>query len=291
MSEKAQPRALAIPEIVTSILHQMDTRTLLAAQRISRTWKDLICNTQSLQEALFLRPSSNGHDLTTRVDNPLLAEAFPSLFRSPDRDNAQGQYISLTDLAWEKDSTTRAMFIRPEASWRRMLTHQPPLYRVGAFQSSCTPFGWGWSQEKAGIPEDGLRMAPLFEYLIDRDPDDWAYGMSIEIFFPSSSPIGLLALEKYKNWREAYGADWAWREMMRQFDLVLQIEGSTTCTSEMDYEEEQEDREKEAKEKGVELPDTDVVVSKRIYECYRELGVKMEGLRMEEYNKGWGMWD
>ena len=55
MSEKAQSRALAISEIVTSILHHMDTRTLLAAQRISRTWNDLIRNTQSLQEALFLR--------------------------------------------------------------------------------------------------------------------------------------------------------------------------------------------------------------------------------------------
>lgn len=291
MSEKAQSRALAISEIVTSILHHMDTRTLLAAQRISRTWNDLIRNTQSLQEALFLRPISNGRDLSTRVDNPLLAEAFPSLFRSKNGgNNAKGQSICLTDLAWQNDPATRVMFVRPEASWRRMLTHQPPLYRVGVFYSSCTAFFWEWSQAKADIPDDGLRMAPLFEYLIDRNPDDWAYGMSIEMFFPSSSSTGLLASEKPKNWREDRGAGWTWKELMGQFDLVLQVIMSTDCMAEMDYQEEKEEREKEAKEKGMELPDTDVDVSERIRECYRELGVRMEGFQMEEYNKGSGAW-
>lgn len=141
----------------------MDTRTLLTTQRISRTWKGLIRNTQSLQEALFLRPISNGHGLGTRVDNPLLAEALPSIFRPKDgRNNAKGQHICLTDLVWEKDPTTRTMFVRPEASWPQILTHQPPLYRVGAFHSSCTPWVWRWSQVKAGIPDDGLRMGPLF---------------------------------------------------------------------------------------------------------------------------------
>lgn len=55
---------------------------------------------------------------------------------------------------------------------------------------------------------------------------------------------------------------------MGQFDLVLQVEGSTDCMSEVDYQEEKE-REEEAKEKGVDLPDTDVVMSERICECYR----------------------
>lgn len=128
-----------------------------------------------------------------------------------------------------------------------MFTHQPPLYRVGAFHSSCTPFCWRWSQ------------------------------VSIEMFPPSSSYTRLLALEKYRNWREDCGADWAWREMMGQFDLVLQVKWSTDCMSEVDYQEEKEERKKEAKGKGVELPDTNVVVSERFCECYRKLGVKMEG--------------
>lgn len=278
----AQTRALAIPEIVTSILDQMDMRTLIAAQRISRTWKDLICTTQSLQETLFLRPISHYLDLTTRVENPLLAEAFPSIF------NTEQDCICLTDLTWEKDPVVREMFIRPEAGWRRMLTHQPPLYRVGTFESCCSPFGWGWSKEKAGVPEDGLRMAPLFEFLIDCDWEDWAYGQSIGVYFLASLPGELLGSTRFKNWNEA---DRAWKEINGQFDLVLAINTSTTCTSEMDYEDQMENSEKDAREKGVVLPDTDFTVWKRICECYRELGLKMDGLKMEKFDEGSGMWD
>ncbi|CAG8887055.1 unnamed protein product [Penicillium egyptiacum] len=278
----AQTRALAIPEIVTSILHQMDMRTLIAAQRISRTWKDLICTTQSLQETLFLRPISHGIDLGSQVENPLLAEAFSSIF------NTEQDCICLTDLTWEKDPAVREMFIRSEASWRRMLTHQPPLYRVGTFETCCSPFGWGWSKKKAGVPEDGLRMAPLFEFLIDRDWEGWAYGQVIEVYFTASLPRGLLESTRLKNWNEV---DQAWKEMNGQFDLVLAINSSTTCTGEMDYEDQMEKREKKAKDKGVVLPDTDLTVWKRICECYRELGLKMDGFKMEKFNEGSGMWD
>ncbi|KAJ5882341.1 uncharacterized protein N7529_001013 [Penicillium soppii] len=288
MPENAQTRALAIPEIVSSILQQMDMRTLITAQKISRTWKDLICNTQSLQETLFFRPISHDYDISARVNNPLLAEAFPSVFPLQDRDNAEEQWISLTDLTWEKNAAVRKMFIRPEASWRRMLTHQPPLYRVGGFESNCTPFGWNWSQKRATVPEDGLRMAPLFEYLMDRLWEDWAYAESIEIFFPASFPAGFL---ESKTFQRLDGADSACKEMMGQFDLVLDTSSSTTCTAEDDYEEAQEEMEKEAKEKGVKLPDTDVTIWKRICECYREFGLEMKGFQMEEYNEGSGAWD
>lgn len=99
----------------------------------------------------------------------------------------------------------------------------------------------------------------------------------------SSSSTGLLVLEKYKNWREDRGADWTWRETMGQFDIVLQVKWSTDCMSEVDYQEEKEEREKEAKGKGVELPDTNVVVSERFCECYRKLGVKVEGFRWRAF--------
>ncbi|KAJ5871828.1 uncharacterized protein N7529_004181 [Penicillium soppii] len=39
--------------------------------------------------------------------------------------------ICLTNLAWEKSSAVREIFIHPEASWRRMLTHQTAFHRVG----------------------------------------------------------------------------------------------------------------------------------------------------------------
>ncbi|KAJ5360315.1 hypothetical protein N7517_009506 [Penicillium concentricum] len=277
----AQTRALGTPEIVASILHQMDMRTLITAQGISRTWKDLICTTQSLQETLFLRPISHDLDLSTRVENPLLAEAFPSIF-----DNEEGD-ICLTDLTWEKNPAVREMFIRPEASWRRMLTHQPPLYRVGTFKSRCSPFGWSWSKKKASVPEGGLRMAPLFEFLIDRSWQAWAYGESIVASFPASLPGGLLRSNSSKSWNEE---ERDWKEMDGQFDLVLEISSSTTCTSEEDYEDGMKEME-EAREKGVVFPDTDLTVWKRICECYQELGLKMDGFKLEKFDEARGMWD
>ncbi|KAJ5512631.1 hypothetical protein N7463_002183 [Penicillium fimorum] len=176
----AQTWALMIPEIVTSILHQMDMRTLITAQRISRTWKDLICTTQSLQETLFLRPINRDLDLSASVVNPLLAEAFPSIFSTEKGD------ICLMGLTWEKHPAVREMFIRPEASWRCMLTHQPPVYRC-------------WTKKKAVVPADGLRMAPLFGFLIDRGWHDWAYAESIQASFPASLPDGLLKPNRSKN--------------------------------------------------------------------------------------------
>ncbi|KAJ5510971.1 hypothetical protein N7453_003074 [Penicillium expansum] len=106
----ARTRALAIPEIVTSILHQMDIRTLSTAQRISRTWKDLICTTLSLQKILSPRPISHELGLSTRVENPLLAETFPSILNTEEKD------ICMTGLIWEKYLAVREMFIRPKAS-------------------------------------------------------------------------------------------------------------------------------------------------------------------------------
>ncbi|KAJ5836514.1 hypothetical protein N7447_002540 [Penicillium robsamsonii] len=277
----AQTRALAIPEIVTSILHQMDMRTLITAQRVSHTWKDLICTTQSLQETLFLRPISHGRDLGAPVENPLLAEAFPSIF------STEGGDICLIDLTWEKHPAVREMFIRPEASWRRMLTHQPPLYRVGIFESSRSPFGWCWTKKKAIIPGDVLRMAPLFEFLIDRGWYDWAYGESIKASFTASLCAGL-KMNRLRNWDEA---ERTWKEMNGQFDLVLEICQSTTCTSEEDYEDGMEKMEKEAREKGEVLPDSDLTVWKRICESYRALGLKLDGFKMEKFDEESGMWD
>lgn len=293
MSENAEARALAIPEIVTLILGQMDMRTLLIAQRTCQKWKDLICNTKSLQENLFLQPIRHDHNPSTRVNNPLLAENFPSIYGSQSwgHDNKEHMF-RLTDLPWEKESAVREMFIRPEASWRRMLTHQPPLYRAGTFEFGCGCFGWNWIQEKALVPEDGLRMAPLFEFLIDRDWEDWAFRTLTEIYFPASrahTPAGEIPNPDENN-------DWssvnpAREEMMKQFDIVLEISGTSTCTEQEDWEEEQELERAKAEEEGVELPDTNLTIWKRISECYLKMGLKMSGFQTDAYGSKSGMWD
>lgn len=292
MLDEAQSRALAIPEIVTSIFRQMDMRTLLIAQRVCQKWRDLVCITKSLQQDLFLQPIGHGHELSDRVDNPLLAEAFPSVFGSRLREReSKGSLFGLTDLHWEKNSAVQEMFIRPEASWRRMLTHQPPLYHVGTFQSYCHPFGWGWTQSRANFTEDGLRMAPLFEFLIDRHWPAWS-GVCIEIYHPDSAPKNSAAgAFEPKLYDDQSSGDQAREDMINQFDLVLEVRKISACTDEYDWEEEREDREKKAREQGVELPDIDSTVWKRISECYLKLGMVMAGFEMEVYHKVSGMWD
>ncbi|KAJ5937332.1 hypothetical protein N7454_004632 [Penicillium verhagenii] len=244
MSNNAQIRALAIPEIVTSILHELDMRTLLGAQRINSVWRHLICNSKSLQETLFLRPIRHEARDNTRVKNPLLAESFPSLFPTHILGHGNGQNIKLTDLPWEKDPVSREIFLRPEASWRRMLTHQPPIYKVGGYEYSCTPFSWGWSQEMADFSDDGLRTSSLFEYVVDRSPNMWVFE-TLNIFYPSAFPPGFVeSLRHVMPWKEPQV------DMMGQFDIVFFSIYSTTCTSEEDYEEAQEEMEREAREKG-----------------------------------------
>ncbi|KAJ5096927.1 hypothetical protein N7456_007648 [Penicillium angulare] len=281
MAQSSQTRAFVIPEIVTLILQQMDMRTLMTAQRISRGWKDLICNSQSLQEKLFFQPISHDHDQSPRVGNPLLLEAFPSAFHSD-------EFFTLEDLAWEKQAGVREMFFRPEASWRRMLTHQPPLYRVGTFSSSANPWSYSWSQERAIIPKDGLRMAPLFEFLIDHSEQDWAFDMAIEVLYPVPSPASFHEPDRSISGNSMMGAQ---QKMMKHFDLVLQFSSSSTCTAEQDYEEWEEERQKKAREDGVELEDTNVDIWKRISEYYSKLGSEMAGFQTQQYDSGWGMWD
>ncbi|KAJ5930603.1 hypothetical protein N7466_006096 [Penicillium verhagenii] len=285
MSNDAQIRALAIPEIVTSILHELDMRTLLAAQRINSVWRNLICNSKSLQETLFFRPIRHEAHDNTRVKNPLLAESFPSLFPTHVLGDGNGQNIKLIDLPWEKNSAFREIFLRPEASWRRMLTHQPPIYKVGGYEYSFSPFLWGWSQAMADFSDDGLRMSSLFEYVVDRSPDIWVFE-TLSIFYPSTFPPGFVeSLRHVRRWKEPQV------EMMGQFDIVFFTFCGMSCTSEEDYEEAREEMEREAREKGIELPDTDTSVAERIWEYYRKTGAKMRGLEMKKYCEEEGAWD
>lgn len=123
-------------------------------------------------------------------------------------------------------------------------------------------------------------MAPLFKFLIDRHWQDWAYGESIKVDFPAPLPTALKS-NKFKNWNEA---DRPWKQMNGQFDPVLEISSSTTCTSGIDYEDCMEKRDKEARDKGEVLPDTDLTVWKRDCEFYRGLGLEIDGFKMEKFD-------
>ncbi|KAH8886535.1 hypothetical protein GQ53DRAFT_750550 [Thozetella sp. PMI_491] len=156
---------MATPELLECVLLRLDLRTLLtAAQRVCRAWHSLIMTSPSLQKALFFSPvgpaacdASGDYKQVAYQPNPLLQTTFPSWFpRQSDGDVSDGK------PPWIKTESTLKVFLRPEASWRRMLVRQPPPCKLGTVQVHSAQ----WSlYQTVGVKtvRDGIRMRHLFD--------------------------------------------------------------------------------------------------------------------------------
>ncbi|KAF7516431.1 hypothetical protein PCG10_002133 [Penicillium crustosum] len=270
------------PEIVTSILHEMDMRTLIAAQRVCRMWATLIHESLSLQHALFLLPANNKNHTGPRIYNPVLAEAFPSFFprtgniyAKPDSE----EDTNLTSLSFAKNPTKRNMYLRPEASWRRMLTTQPPIHTIGTFSSSSHMLGISWYQEKAARQKDGLRMAMFFELVVSLGPymsDECSISICLGGQWPINAHSTFIPPSPIVD-SDRINADWA--KMLAETDLVLRISSAVSCTDSNGPDDS--DWEKSPNE----------VVCDGIRECYEESGLTLSGLPMEIYGQGEANWN
>ncbi|KAJ5549777.1 hypothetical protein N7535_002281 [Penicillium sp. DV-2018c] len=186
----AQSHALSIPEIFELILLNLDTRTLLTkATRICRTWTQFINSSPALQWALFFRPLDNVLN-KSKIQNPLLAEVFPSIFRHPsaipdddmhdiDSEDESDDYseshlvdVTFTTFDFVRRPHKLDAYMRPEASWRRMLVQQPPVYTLALLRSSLGHGGQHLYHYEVLSTNDhnelsgGLRMEALFEVLV-----------------------------------------------------------------------------------------------------------------------------
>ncbi|OGM49862.1 hypothetical protein ABOM_001476 [Aspergillus bombycis] len=135
--------------ILEAILLQTEIRTLLtSATRVCRSWNGIIQSSTSLQAALFLKPakapaffpkpSENGvrwsycHQKRTR--NPFIETGiWPDFFRK--------RLHNPSDRAWQIqedfpliDPGKEKAYLREEASWRRMLLHQPPTSHLALIE-------------------------------------------------------------------------------------------------------------------------------------------------------------
>ncbi|KAJ5688340.1 hypothetical protein N7536_010959 [Penicillium majusculum] len=194
----AQSHALSIPEIFELILLNLDTRTLLTkATRICHAWSHFINSSPPIQRALFFRPLDNGLN-KTKTQNPLLAETFPSIFHrsgstnggntnkknDPESDTIDDKInskLTFTTLDMVRNPQKWDAYIRPEASWRRMLVQQPPVYTLSLLRSNVGHGGqYLYIYEALGDqkePAGGLRMDIVFEALVfgDRwDQDEYS---------------------------------------------------------------------------------------------------------------------
>lgn len=125
-----------IPEILEMILAETDMRTLLtSAQRVCRTWLNLISKSPSIQKALFFTPIKESEwGMKETIPNPLLAQTFPSFF--PAKGRLEHYRFNFSDLVMTKDASTMARFVRDDASWRKMLVQQPPISDIGILHIS-----------------------------------------------------------------------------------------------------------------------------------------------------------
>ncbi|PYH81292.1 hypothetical protein BO82DRAFT_365185 [Aspergillus uvarum CBS 121591] len=132
MAEPTPHRIFCIPELVEQILLHMDMQTLLISSRVCYLWHDLISKSRAMQTTLFFQPAENTPQGERRTANPLIIQKIWPEFLS------------------SLDTCHRKYYERPEASWRRMLLHQPPTAKLCLlnytrdFYFPITAFGAGY---------------------------------------------------------------------------------------------------------------------------------------------------
>ncbi|KAI0156102.1 hypothetical protein BJ166DRAFT_532155 [Pestalotiopsis sp. NC0098] len=158
------PDVWSIPEVAENILAHLSMKDLLLAQRVSSGWKELIARSPVLQECLFFRPrqSEANRDMSSdaipaRELNPLLVEHMPMWFST----SQNKHYQSVRDAPWA-ESVARLVFLRRDASWRRMLLAQPPFTVFESVQSVHTRIGDKLSVGCIEQP-DGVRMGLAYD--------------------------------------------------------------------------------------------------------------------------------
>ncbi|GJN70496.1 hypothetical protein VFPFJ_09022 [Purpureocillium lilacinum] len=191
MSSAAQA-VLSTAELLEAILVGVDIRTLLVSvPRVSRRWHAVVASSLPLQRALFFHPESEDDSagdrdrIPAKRQNPLLRVLFPAWFECvpsfrPSVAEPLHRFPATVTMGYKRfqelplyDASLHMKspgghdnpFLRPEASWRRMLTSQPPC-RIVVASASRAP---GASLSKTlGQPRllrypEGLRMGTLYD--------------------------------------------------------------------------------------------------------------------------------
>ncbi|KAK5723107.1 hypothetical protein LTR17_013977 [Elasticomyces elasticus] len=147
---------LLTTELLEPILSQLPMKDLLLAQRVSRKWRDVIMQSKEMQQKLFMLPIEANH--IWDMYDPGVGEWFEiRRFRGNEDNRKSGNYqhtivsgdinelllkINATQNLWDKIiggpaiefaefRLTMPSLDNPDASWRRMLLTQPPIFDVG----------------------------------------------------------------------------------------------------------------------------------------------------------------
>ncbi|KAK5681210.1 hypothetical protein LTS10_006972 [Elasticomyces elasticus] len=115
----AATRVLMLPELLEIILLDLPTRDLLFAQKVCRTWKEVIDTTKSIQKALYLVPGTTS-DVHVDAAHQHLVTSTPATAINPLLVSTKSAGHSQLYLRQE------VMDAAPETSCRRMYLMQPP---------------------------------------------------------------------------------------------------------------------------------------------------------------------
>lgn len=282
--------AFGIREILEMILLNLDMRTLLCIQRTCRSWLGMIEDSSPIQKALYFIPTENTPG-QGKVQNPVLVEAFPALFKLIDPDDPEDDYEydqpTLTTFDMMRSSSKLVAYLRPEASWRRMLVQQPPVRKFEVYICStsgysfahtsfevpvgrswrrgvsCEIIGSGtnlWAQDNPRGFTDGLRMGDFFEVLV----------------FDDDVPFATCRLKHIIWWKQIPQQGLSvWNEMEHltgktvDSDIVVFLRSHITQRYDSDDDE---------------IPE-DIKAMDRIKAVYRELGIQPRRLgKTEEWS-------
>lgn len=176
MSRASFRSTFSTVELFEVMLLQLPFNELLQAQRVSRHWQHIITTSPTLQQKLFfqpLPPSSSPHF------NPLFQSIFAPVFNiypralwgeHGDTDGREVFDWLDRDLDW-LSTPHRHRFLRPDASWRKMLPVQPPSTIVYAEEKvpCCTYQVWEnyahFSSDFEALQSQGLRMGLLYDVI------------------------------------------------------------------------------------------------------------------------------
>ncbi|RAH57541.1 hypothetical protein BO85DRAFT_488270 [Aspergillus piperis CBS 112811] len=176
-SHNSVQTVLSVRTILEYILLELDMRTILiSASRVNRFWNYTISNSRPIQQALFIQPfRRRNHNSPQGVLNPLLAEAFPGIFQRnstvfPEHTESK---LTFDTFHMVRDPTRTEIYMRENASWRRMLVQQPPARSFGIVSHIGDDTGFRERCEIQRVsemgpepPNDGVRMEMLFEILV-----------------------------------------------------------------------------------------------------------------------------
>ncbi|PYH99492.1 hypothetical protein BO71DRAFT_405280 [Aspergillus ellipticus CBS 707.79] len=163
MEESQASRIFAIPEILEIILLDLDAHTLLLSARVCRQWNALIKTSIRIQAALFFLPDRKA---TPDIRNPFAHHVWDGFFRKQlsTRRRPGDKTAKLPQI---EPLRKEKAYLRPDASWRKMLLQQHPTSFIDVLGNGIgTPTELRWRSDGDYIRMEDLEMLMDSEALI-----------------------------------------------------------------------------------------------------------------------------